>query len=369
VFVNITESSGILDVGNLTPWQSVMYDFNGDGWLDIFSAVDFLPNHLWINQQDGTFVDMAESAGVNYAFNDMGVTLGDCDNDGDIDIYVTEIYDAVFFHNILLRNDSFDGNLLFTEVSEQAGVNNTGFGWGTSFMDGDNDGNLDLAVTNGWFNGIGFQDSSRFFLNNGDDPVTFSNVSDEVGFNDIFWGSCLVSGDLDRDGDLDLAQACNLDGPFRVLMNNQTGSVDDNNWLVIQPRQADKNFWSIGAQVTLTVGDQTMSRVVTAGTSHLGQEAAESFFGVGTAEVVDRVEVRWPLGDITVWEDVAVNQIFKAIDADLNVDGQVTIADVAAAVHFFGPCNGQPCIADIDHNDRVDIRDLVLIRSVYTPLE
>ena len=341
------------------PWQSVMHDFNGDGWIDIYTSVDFAPNHLWMNQGDGTFVDEAASSGTDFAFNDMGVTVSDYDNDGDSDIYVTNIFEEGK-RNLLLRNDSENGIAQFTETSIAAGVADTGFGWGTTFLDADNDTLLDLAVTNGWFNGVGFRDFSRMFLQNENAPGTFLDISESSGFHDEFFGSCLVSADINRDGDLDLLQVCNpalFEGPFRVLENQTSETSESNNWLVVRPRQAGKNHWCFGAKVTVEIGDLRMSRDISSSTSIHGQEPAEAFFGLGDAQSVDRVIVTWPMGDQSVWEQVDGQQIFDAQDADLNLDGNLTLLDIGPFVDSIGNCDSR-CQADLNHDDTVDLLDI-----------
>ncbi|MBT8495044.1 MAG: VCBS repeat-containing protein, partial [Deltaproteobacteria bacterium] len=89
------ESGNALELPSDNDWQPVMHDFNGDGWMDLFVAVDFTPNRLWLNQQNGTFIDVAVESGVGNAFNEMGVALGDYDGDGDFDIYITNIFGTV----------------------------------------------------------------------------------------------------------------------------------------------------------------------------------------------------------------------------------------------------------------------------------
>ena len=96
---------------------------------DIFQAVDFDPNLFFVNQGDSTFTEEATEAGLDNAFNEMGSSLGDYDNDGDFDIYVTNIYFANSKYNLLLRNDSTPETLSFTEVALAAGVENTSWGW------------------------------------------------------------------------------------------------------------------------------------------------------------------------------------------------------------------------------------------------
>ncbi len=311
-FSDISSSSGL--AGVRSHWQSIMFDFNRDGWLDILQLIDFLGNILWINQQDMTFVDAAPAAGLDNAMNDMGVSLGDYDNDGDFDVYVTNIL-RIDRNNVFLRNDSTEGSLNFTEISQALAVANGGFGWGTTFLDADNDTRLDLAATNG-NSGTFVDDVSRFFHNVGGNPVGFNEISDEVQFNDTDWGSSLIAFDYDRDGDLDLLQTCNLGGPLRLRRNDRIGTAANNNHLVIRPRTNGPNTHAIGAVVRVTVGATTMSRLITAGTSHLGQEPAEAFFGLGAATIADIV-VEWPDGSTTAIETVSANQVMTIVQGDV----------------------------------------------------
>jgi hypothetical protein len=309
-FLDISDSSGVAIERNAH--QCGMADFDGDGWTDIYVAIDFEPNLLWLNQHDGTFVDGAAAAGLANAMNDMGMAFGDFDDDGDFDLYVTNIFLPDHAqgprHNVLLRNDSLGGALDFVEISEAMGVDNGYFGWGATFMDADNDGDLDLAATNGWRSGPQLEDPSRFFDNPGD-GAAFADVSGDVGFDDTNWGSALVSADFDRDGDLDLVQACmptEIAAQLRLLMNQPPG--DANNYLVVKPRTSGPNHFAIGALVRAHVGGRTMLRRIAAGTSYMGQEPMEAFFGVGAASVVDWVTIDWPDGASTTLSNVAVNQ-------------------------------------------------------------
>lgn len=192
-------------------------------------------------------------------------------------------------------------------------MDDAGWGWGTTFLDADNDGDLDLAVTNGFFSNQWPADESRFFQNDGGSPVTFSDVSAAVGFNDTFWGSSLIALDFDRDGDLDLIQACADGGPLRLLENQRSGQALLNSYLVVQPRLSGANHWAIGSTVRVRVGSTWMSRALLAGSSLLGQEPAEAFFGLGTTSMVDEVVVEWPDGTTTTITDVAANQIIEVV--------------------------------------------------------
>jgi len=309
-FTDVSDASGVAVVRNAH--QCAMEDFDGDGWTDIYVAIDFAENILWLNQRDGTFVDVAAAAGLDNAMNDMGVALGDYDGDGDFDVYVTNIFmpDPPIGprHNVLLRNETLDGVLDFEEVSEAMGVDQGYFGWGTTFMDADNDGDLDLAATNGWRSGENATDPSRFFESPGG-GLPFAEVSTEVQFDDTDWGSALLAGDFDRDGDLDLVQACmSLDSavPLRLLANDPPSA--GGNYLVVRPRGVLPNRFAVGAIVRVQVGGVTMLRRIAAGTSYMGQEPHEAFFGVGAASTVDQVLIDWPGGESTTLVDVDVNQ-------------------------------------------------------------
>jgi hypothetical protein len=305
-FTDVTETSGIkqLQKGH---WEPMMFDFDGDGWTDIYQAIDFTPNYLWINQHDGTFVDLAPTCGLANLMNDMGMSLADYDNDGDMDIYTTNIDQSVG-HNALFRNDTSGGVLSFTEVAREVGVSHGGWGWGNTFFDANNDGWLDIAATNGFMDANFRHDVSRFWINKGGPRPTFHLIAKAVGFNDSYWGSCVVAFDYDRDGDLDLAQTC-VDGYFRVLENNPTGKRGG--YLVVQPRMDGPNHFAVGAVVRVRAGGLNMMRLITAGTSFLGQEPFESFFGLGDAAVADSVTVEFPDGRRTVLTDVRANQIIQ----------------------------------------------------------
>ena len=307
-FSDVTRGSGI-DGTKDARWQPLMFDLTGDGYPDIFSAVDFGPNRLWTHQGDLWFVDSAPASGTDSAFNEMGAVLGDPDNDRDLDIYVTNVTKAAGFtppfrHNVLFLNRTEARELYFDEVAVSAGVAETSWAWGATFLDADRDGWLDLAVTNGFTSPPHDRDRSAFFVNDRTIPLHFTERSDESGFNDTYWGSSLIAIDLDRDGDQDLVQTT-VGGPLRVMENT---TVNANHWLVVRPRSGGLNRRAIGATVRATAGGITMTRPITAGMSFMGQEPSEAFFGLGTAMIVDTVTVEWPDGSVTTMNNIAADQ-------------------------------------------------------------
>lgn len=351
-FTDITDSSGVGFGFPRNYYQHVIHDFNGDGYLDFFTARDNGRNHLWVNQQDNTFVNRGEEAEIDSFWNEMGTVLGDFDNDGDFDIFVTNIeapFGLNFRHHNLYENQSVGETLSFNEISVAAGVAvDEGevwqVGWGCTFFDGDNDGLLDLAVTNG-MNSAAFPwattDQSVFFHNQGGSPTTFSNVSNSVGFNDTLIGSSLVAIDYDRDGRLDLVQMVDstesVNGEpsrIRLLRNEATGKAGSENYLVVKPRIPGPNHWAIGAVIRVEVGGVTMSRLISAGMSFIGQEPAEAHFGLGAADTVDTVTIEWPDGDVSEFENIQANQILTANktqaagNIDTDGDGLIDIDEV-----------------------------------------
>jgi len=315
-FTNISVTSSVSNHPGVDSYQPIIHDFNADGWMDVFEAVDFTANRLWINNQDNTFSDGAVAAGVDSAFNEMGVTLGDLDNDGDFEMFITNIHEDGKI-NRLYQNDTVGSTPAFTDIATSAGVDDTDWGWGATFFDADNDGWLDLAVTNGFYlEEIGESpwdtDPSRFFSNDGTLPPSFSEDSAAVGFDDTYIGSSLVSFDYDRDGDLDLLQTTMEGGPLRLLENDWVGAAAPNNHLVVRPRRlTGGNRRGIGATVRVTFGGTTYSRYISAGTSLQGQEPAEAHFGLGSATMVDSVVVEWPDGTTTTENSVGANGIIE----------------------------------------------------------
>ena len=185
-------------------YQHLLHGFDGDGYLDIVSVNDGDADRLWLNQGNNTFRDVAEESNTATAWNEMGIALGDFDNDGDFGIYRTNII-GITRWNVLHENESVGSTLLFEENARSNGVVfPEQWGWGCTFLDADNDGLLDLVVTNGFSGRDYFDDQSVFYCNTG---TRFRLVSGAVGFNDALWGSSLIALDFDRDGHLDLAQS------------------------------------------------------------------------------------------------------------------------------------------------------------------
>ena len=381
-FTDITVSSGTPDE-SYHHHQPVIYDVDRDGWMDIYLAVDLgISNYLLINQQNGTFVDEGFDAGIDNGMTDMGIALGDYDNDGDLDIYVTVItrHGA---HNQFYRNDSVGTDLSFAEISVALGVDNGYWGWGTTFLDCNNDTLLDLATTNGWTPLSFGTDPSKFWLNQGGDPITYLDVSDQVHFNDTDIASALIAFDYDRDGDIDMMQSTDGGGPLRLLDNQPDVAAQSNHYLVVRPRMSGTNYYAIGAVVRATVGSTSMMRPILAGTSMVGQEPAEAFFGLGAAAIVDQVVVEYPNGQQVTLANVAVDQVLtvlyiEPIPGDLDSDGDLDLVDYRAFAECMNgpgvlpspssPLTANDCVTafDSDADNDVDSADATAFMRNFT---
>ena len=308
-FVDITSEYGL---GELRfTFTANFSDIDSDDDLDLLVASDFRSSMVLLNH-GGTFVEEPNS--LLSDGNGMGASVGDYDNDGDLDWFVTSIWDPNsvaegewdISGNRLYRND---GNGWFTDVSSVAGVREGYWGWASCFADFDNDGNLDLFHVNGMQaddNSIFSEywaDPSRLFISNGDG--TFTERSAEVGLGDYGQGRGVVCFDADRDGDIDIFVANNAQPP-KFYVNEGTNV---NNYLEIVLQGVSPNTQGIGARITVTAGGKIQTREIRAGGNYVSQDPAEAHFGLGQEKIASEVVVRWPDGQVTVLRTVAANQV------------------------------------------------------------
>lgn len=327
-------------------WQTLFHDFDDDGRLDLFVNVDFGPNQLWMNGGDLNFTNTAQAAGVDSAWNEMGLAVGDYDSDGDLDLYITNIHEweadlrGEISRNLLYRNDSVPGSLQFVDTSIENGIDNTEWGWGTVWLDADNDGDLDLAATNGYCEPPGGYcedlhetDVSRFFENPGDGSPMIE-VGEIVGFDDELIGAGLVAADFDGDGRLDLLQTAidpasapymlpqffNRTERLTIFFNRPADGAPTDPHVMVRLNMAGTNSQAIGAvaRIYLDSGD-ILTRLLQAGESWMSQAPAALHFGLGATAAIERVEIDWPGDDAdSIVEDVA-------IDSVITVEGPETV--------------------------------------------
>ena len=306
-FINVTEAAGIARADGPGLGVSVG-DYNGDGWLDLYVANDAAANQLWINRRDGTFADegVLSGAALNAAGNpegSMGIASGDADNDGDEDLFVTNIVGETF---ALYENDA---KANFEDARSRWGLAQptapfTGFG--TEWIDYDNDGALDLFATNGAVNVVEsqrgqpspFRMKSLLFHNGG--TRRFANVSGEGGpaFALDYVGRGAAFGDLDNDGDTDIV-VTNNNGPVRLLLNDAARGA---HWVQIRLQQDGGNRDGLGAWIGVEGAKQpALWRRVRTDGSYLSAGDVRAHFGLGSSASVSGVVVRWPDGTRERW--------------------------------------------------------------------
>ena len=312
-FTDVTLAAGIADPGH--PGFGVVFsDFDNDGWPDIYVANDSVANLLFGNNGDGTFTEVGVISGTALSLSGreqagMGVGIGDYDADGDFDIYVTNFAEDV---NALYQNIAEFFFVDVTEVSGAARASRPYVGWGTGFVDLDNDGWLDLFVANGHvYPGMDeLNERTRYlqpkevYRNLGDG--SFVNVAPDLEGDLMTPLSArgAAFGDYDNDGDVDIV-VINFNAP-PSLYRNDGGNL--NRWITFRLVGDTSNRDAIGARVEIDVGERTQIGEVRSGGSYLSHNDMRIHFGLGQAPSVDAVRIHWPSGMTEVLTDVDANQ-------------------------------------------------------------
>ena len=287
-------------------------DYDNDGRIDIYVANDTTPNFLYRNAGGGRFVDIGPFAGAAYnehgvSEGGMGVDFGDYNNDGALDIFVTNFSNET---NTLYHNTA-DGALIdFTNIAGLGEVSFLKLAFGTKFFDANNDGALDLFVANGHLyptesDALEYAQTDQLFINTGDG--TFAEASDRSGeyFSTKRVGRGAAFGDYDNDGDTDLFVVnLNQEG---TLLRNEGGN--NHNWLMIQTVGTKSNRDGIGARVEVITRSHSQMKEVQAGSSYLSGHDLRLLFGLGTETIAETVKIIWPSGIEQTLVDVEANQM------------------------------------------------------------
>jgi enediyne biosynthesis protein E4 len=313
-FTDVSQRSGILKPGPRYSITAVSYDFDNDGWPDIYVAVDSEPSILFKNNHDGTFTDVAVMAGCAYSDNGheqagMGVAVADYDCDGWFDIFKTNFADDTcnLYHN--------NGDGTFSDVTFAAGVgvNNSYVAWGCGFVDYDNDGWQDIIQVNGHvypeidrYNfGQSFRNPRLVYRNLGNGKFKDVSATMGPGIQEHFSSRGAAFGDYNNDGGID-ALVLNMNDPPSLLRNEGTRG----NWIKIKLIGTSCNRTAIGARVRVVTGKHAQMDEVHSGTSVMSQNDLRLHFGLGSETHVDLIEVKWPTTQkVERFTKVAANQI------------------------------------------------------------
>src|ERR1043165_2709616 len=322
-FTDVSKKAGVSDPDGYYGLGVIASDFDDDGLVDIFVANDSTPNFLYHNNGDGTFKEIGFPAGVAVNENgseqgSMGVTLGDYDHNGRLDLFITNFDDD---YNTLYHND---GKGSFTDVSYAAKVAALSLpyvGWGTWFFDYDNDGWPDLLVVNGHVYPQLSTYRQRNFVHHNNRDGTFTEVGTQLGaaFAERRTGRGAAFGDIDNDGDVDLV-INNLDGPPQLLRND---GGNTNNSVLIKTVGGKSNRDGIGARIKIISGDLSQVGEVYSGGSYLSQSDLRVQFGLEKRTRIDMIEVHWPSGVVDKVTNVSANKIVTIKEGQGIVDQKV----------------------------------------------
>jgi hypothetical protein len=314
-FEDVTDRSGIGSVRGNTLGASAS-DFDGDGWTDLFVACDQTPGLLWMNRGDGTFVESAGARGCAFnsdgvAIAGMGVATEDLDGDGDLDVLVTNIHDQP---HMGFRNEGG----YFEDASRQWGLGGWGVpftGFGVALFDADNDGRLDGFIGNGavnrriepLFSGQPYAEPDQFIRL--DDEGRFRDASAEAPDVAAFAGvsRAVVAGDVDGDGDVDVLVTSN-GGPARLL---RAQAPSERSWTVLDLVPEGGGRHAIGAAVEVHAGGRVIRRVVRPHSGYFSSHDPRVHAGLGSAEAIEELVVRWPQGAAEVWHDLPVRRVLR----------------------------------------------------------
>src|SRR5262249_23755707 len=291
-------------------------DYDNDGWPDLFVANDGIEAFLYHNEHNGTFTEVAAETGMAFASNGaamaaMCISLGDYDNDGNLDLYISDFQlssDHVW-HN--------DGKGFFDEVSDAAGItgptrNVLSFGGG--FFDYDNDGWLDIFIANGHVYeevervspDIHYKQINSLFHNEGNGKFAEVTKSSGEGFQTPYAARGAAFADFDNDGNVDIVIANNGDPP--LLLRNQGGT--GNHFVNFRLIGTKSNRDAMGARIRLRAGSMAQIREIAGGGRYLSQSDLRAHFGLGKAAIVEELEVGWPSGQKQTFKNVAADKFY-----------------------------------------------------------
>ncbi len=329
-FEEVSEAAGV-DDGVRLSFQSVWFDYDMDGWVDLFIINDRLyENSLYKNNGDGTFTDVSEEAGIKFGGQDpMTASVADYDHDGDLDIYLSNTGVPNKMPKLLRNN----GDGTFTDVAQEAGLFLSSWTWAGVWFDYNNNTHQDLYVCSANPNPANTIDPNFFYANNGEGTFTLSN---EVFLNNINqWSFSSARGDYNNDGYYDIA-VLNKD-PHDVMLWLNSGG--DNNYIKMTLHGTASNNFAIGSWIKVFAGGNQYTQWTMCGENYLGQNSQHHIFGLAQYEVVDSVQVTYSLGHTDTYYDLEVNQWYQFYEGD------TYLAEILAD----GPlvqCEGESIILD-----------------------
>lgn len=290
---DMTEAAGVRDLTGYT-FQVLMFDYDLDGDIDLFDANDFGADALFRNEGNFSFTDVSVEAGVAIRGDGMGAAIGDLNDDGYMDVFVTNFADDHW--------SVYDpANKSFVEAHAQTEIIDPDVGWGVNIHDFNNDGFLDVFIANGRVMAGQIPEADKLWINRGNG--TFFEAGGQAGVRDFGINRGSAVADFNRDGQLDL-WVSNVVANSSAYRNGGTG----NHWLEVKLGGVVSVKDAVGARLTLEAGGRTQTRVVHMGSSYLSQDSLIQHFGLGAASLAERLTVDWPSGVRQVFTDLSADQ-------------------------------------------------------------
>lgn len=369
-FVDVSKKAGIRFHGY--SHSTVINDFNMDGYQDIFVSNDFLSNDLlYVNNQDGTFTNSIGEAFKHLSLSSMGSDIADVNNDGRMDLYVTEMqpyynkrkklfqgpsnyqkeiftkkynYEQQYARNVLHLNQGAIGDKnipKFNDVGILSGLQETDWSWAPLFADIDNDGYKDLLITNGFPKDVTDRDFGDFrmtasrlvskqklideipvikipnfvFKNKG--GLDFEDVTNSWGLNFGTFSNGAAYADLDNDGDLDFV-INNINDTMTLLENNSNTQNPENNWLKIKLNGPAKNKAAFGAKVSIYTQGQVQQQTIMSNRGYLSQSENTVHFGLGNVQQIDSILILWPGNKMQKVEEISIDTLLQVSYANIS---------------------------------------------------
>ena len=319
-FTDVSKSAGVSDPNGYYGMSVIWADFNNTGRPDIYVANDSTPSFLYKNLGNGKFQEIGLESGTAVSQDgseqaSMGIAIGDYNHTGRPSIYTTNFSDE---YDDLYRND---GNWSFTDVSYPSGVALPSLPWvkwGTAFFDADNDGWLDLIAVSGHVYpqvdtlpaGASYREPKILQMNQHDG--TFCDASTQAGsaLMEKRVSRGLAVGDLFNDGNVDVVVG-DIDGAPMILRNH---GISGNHWVSFELAGTKSNRLALNARVKIVAGGTTQTEEIHSGGSYLSQNDLRVHFGLGTAQKIDSVEIRWPSGEIENLPGMPADQFYAVLE-------------------------------------------------------
>ncbi|GAB5399650.1 MAG: hypothetical protein Aureis2KO_12350 [Aureisphaera sp.] len=308
-FTNVTAEIGLIQEEYMSFCAS-FFDYNNDGWQDIYIANDrhLFTNLMYVNNGDGTYTEVGNATGTDVAINAMSTAIGDYNNDGWFDIYVTNTPEG----NVFFRNN---GDGTFTDVAPTNGTLMETVAWGAVYLDADNDGDLDLYVSSSWTD-PDVALTAAFYENDGTGNYT---IPDNAGFeNDEAKSYANAIGDINNDGYPDMV-VLNYEPDDIYVWKNEC--PEDYNWMKVKLQGTQSNRQGIGSVIEISANGNLQYNYTLCGEGYLSQSSANEFFGIGDATSVDYIKVTWLSGIVDIIENPDINSHITIVEGStLSID-------------------------------------------------